>query len=273
MYVEIWYASEQTDRGPIKQNNSGPRSVCQIGNQPISYYNRHMKTNSMDLIELTEPGAPPARPERADAVENRARLLAVAEGLFAEFGVEAVSMAEIARAAGVGKGTLYRHFASKGELCMTLLDTQMRAFQERVLTHLRTMTSADAPKLAQLAWFIEALIRFQEHHIPLLTCAGRDVAQRFHPETSPFAWQRMTVHGLLRTALAAGEIHHAIDLDFITDSFLVWVRPDILHRQRTVNGYTTARIITGLQHNLYALVGCGSFTEQPKNDQETLPDG
>jgi len=37
-------------------------------------------------------------------------------------------MQEIARAAGVGQGTLYRRFANKGQLCMALVDTQMSDF-------------------------------------------------------------------------------------------------------------------------------------------------
>src|SRR6185312_10778811 len=48
--------------------------------------------------------------ERADAARNRRKVLAAAEGLFATRGVAAVSMDDVAAAAGVGKGTLYRRF-------------------------------------------------------------------------------------------------------------------------------------------------------------------
>src|SRR5207249_4161704 len=51
-------------------------------------------------------GAPPK--ERADAARNRARILDAAERLFREHGVAAVSMDQIAQAAKVGKGTLFR---------------------------------------------------------------------------------------------------------------------------------------------------------------------
>lgn len=56
-----------------------------------------------------------ARAPRADAVRNRARLLEAAEAEFAEHGMD-VSVADIAARAGVGKGTVFRHFASKEEL-------------------------------------------------------------------------------------------------------------------------------------------------------------
>jgi AcrR family transcriptional regulator len=54
--------------------------------------------------------------ERADAARNRLRVLAAAERLFAERGVPGVTMDDVAAAAGVGKGTLYRRFVDKGGL-------------------------------------------------------------------------------------------------------------------------------------------------------------
>jgi AcrR family transcriptional regulator len=56
-----------------------------------------------------------ARPLRADAARNREKLLAAAGDAFAEQGTEA-SLEEIAREAGVGVGTLYRHFPTRAAL-------------------------------------------------------------------------------------------------------------------------------------------------------------
>lgn len=55
------------------------------------------------------------RPLRADAARNRELLLAAAAAEFAERGLD-VSVADIARRAGVGKGTVFRHFATKDQL-------------------------------------------------------------------------------------------------------------------------------------------------------------
>lgn len=61
-----------------------------------------------------------ARPLRADAQRNRARVLAAAERVFADRGT-AASTEEVARAAGVGVGTVFRHFPSKEALLQALV--------------------------------------------------------------------------------------------------------------------------------------------------------
>lgn len=61
-----------------------------------------------------------ARPLRADAQRNRARVLAAAERVFAERGT-AASTEEVARAAGVGIGTVFRHFPTKEALLQALV--------------------------------------------------------------------------------------------------------------------------------------------------------
>jgi AcrR family transcriptional regulator len=61
-----------------------------------------------------------ARPPRADAQRNRARVLSAAERVFAERGT-AASTEEVARAAGVGVGTVFRHFPSKEALLQALI--------------------------------------------------------------------------------------------------------------------------------------------------------
>ena len=60
------------------------------------------------------------RPLRADAQRNRARILEAAEAVFAAEGIE-VPVDMIAEKAGVGVGTLYRHFPTKEKLCEAIL--------------------------------------------------------------------------------------------------------------------------------------------------------
>jgi AcrR family transcriptional regulator len=60
------------------------------------------------------------RPLRADAARNRALLLAAAADEFAERGLDA-SVADIARRAGIGKGTVFRHFATKEDLLAAIV--------------------------------------------------------------------------------------------------------------------------------------------------------
>jgi AcrR family transcriptional regulator len=68
---------------------------------------------------------------RADARENRARVLAVARELFAERGLE-VPMAAIARHAGVGVATLYRRFPTKEALVMEAFTEQFAICQATI---------------------------------------------------------------------------------------------------------------------------------------------
>ena len=60
--------------------------------------------------------------ERGDAARNRLLLLDAARTLIAERGADNVSIDDIAAAAGVGKGTVFRRFGSRAGLMMVLLD-------------------------------------------------------------------------------------------------------------------------------------------------------
>jgi AcrR family transcriptional regulator len=69
--------------------------------------------------------AQPARPLRADAARNRARVLEVAYETFAADGL-AVPIDEIARRAGLGAGTVYRHFPTKEDLYRAVVEDRLR---------------------------------------------------------------------------------------------------------------------------------------------------
>ena len=70
-----------------------------------------------------------AKPLRADAARNRARVLEVAYETFASEGL-AVPIDEIARRAGVGPGTIYRHFPTKEALFEAVIGDRVRSFAE-----------------------------------------------------------------------------------------------------------------------------------------------
>src|SRR5687768_18150434 len=80
------------------------------------------------------PNADEGRPrERADAARNRRRVLEAARQLFAERGVQAVTMSDVARAAGVAKGTIFHRFGDRPGLAQALVDEAERELQEQVL--------------------------------------------------------------------------------------------------------------------------------------------
>jgi AcrR family transcriptional regulator len=76
---------------------------------------------------------PTEQTERSDAASNRKRILAAATELFAERGPNCVSMQDVAKAAGVGMGTMYRRFGDRAGLTFALLGERHQAFQEQLL--------------------------------------------------------------------------------------------------------------------------------------------
>jgi AcrR family transcriptional regulator len=87
---------------------------------------------------VTETREGPSRPLRADAARNRARVLEVAYETFAAEGL-AVPIDEIARRAGVGAGTVYRHFPTKEALFEAVISDRVRL----VVDNARALLAAD----------------------------------------------------------------------------------------------------------------------------------
>ena len=108
-----------------------------------------------------------ARPERADAARNRARILEAARTLFAERGVDAVSLEEVAKAAGVAKATLFRRFGDRGALFVALLDEHERELQDALLRG-EPPLGPGAPPQRRLMAFLDALLALSYEHRELL---------------------------------------------------------------------------------------------------------
>ena len=76
---------------------------------------------------MTETLAENQRPQRADARRNRERILEAARQVFAESGIDA-QIDDVARRAGVGVGTVYRHFPTKEALMVELVRLKFQLF-------------------------------------------------------------------------------------------------------------------------------------------------
>ncbi|WP_405849912.1 helix-turn-helix domain-containing protein [Streptomyces niveus] len=96
-------------------------------------------------------GAPP-RPMRADARRNYERVLGEARAAFAEHGTDA-SLEDVARRAGVGIGTLYRHFPTRQALMSAVFQEALADLLDRS----RELAGSDRPCHALVAW-LRALI-------------------------------------------------------------------------------------------------------------------
>jgi AcrR family transcriptional regulator len=118
-------------------------------------------------------GVSTPRPMRADAQRNYERLLSAAFAVFAERGADDASLEEIARRAGVGIGTLYRHFPTRQALLEAVYRDQVDAVRARAEELLRSESPAEA-----LADWLRALASFSstKHSLTsaLLATLGKD---------------------------------------------------------------------------------------------------
>ena len=91
-----------------------------------------------------EPASQAGPSKRADARRNYERLLAAAAAAFAEHGADDVSLEEIARRAGVGIGTLYRHFPARSALLEAVYKDQVDGLDALGAKLLASESSGDA---------------------------------------------------------------------------------------------------------------------------------
>ncbi len=98
---------------------------------------------------------------RVTASERRSLIELAATRLFAQRGFAATTVADIVQAAGVTKPMLYRHFESKQELCVALLE---RCRAELVAAPLAQFTPGAGDPRTQLASMIEAWLEYIEQH-------------------------------------------------------------------------------------------------------------
>nr|BBX78035.1 TetR family transcriptional regulator [Mycobacterium florentinum] len=166
--------------------------------------------------------------ERGDAARNRELLLQAARRLVAKRGAGAVTMDDVAAAAGVGKGTLFRRFGSRAGLMMVLLDEDERASQQAFLFGPPPL-GPDAPPMDRLVAFGRERLCFVHAHHALLSAAKGEPLTR---HAGAAAVQRTHVRVLLQAAHTSG------DLDVQTDALLALLDVDYVEHQLNYGGHT-----------------------------------
>jgi AcrR family transcriptional regulator len=173
---------------------------------------------------------------RADAVRNRARILAAAERLFAERGAQATTMDAVASAAGVGKGTLFRRFGDRASLVFALLDQTDRDLQESILRGPPPL-GPGAPPATRLIAFGEAVLDRLERDGELLFETEAHAGQ--WQRSQPYAALWLHVHALLEEAVPEA------DTDYLAGVLLGTLSPGAFHHQRRVRGIELERLKAG----------------------------
>lgn len=183
-------------------------------------------------------------PERADAARNRARILAATRELLVDRTPCAISIDDVAAAAGVGKGTIYRRFGDRGRLMQALLDEREEAFQAAVLS--------GAPPLGPGADPCERLIAFLCALVDQLEDVGDLIAEVETGQqwlvSPPQRFRRLHVRVLLSDA------RPDLDAEALAEALLAPLNAESYHHQRRHAGHSPERIKGALQALTRALL-------------------
>ncbi len=184
--------------------------------------------------------------ERADAARNRQRILEAAERLFAERGPEQVSMDDIAHAAGVGKGTLFRRFGDRASLARAVFSAHEVAFQEGIIRGAPPL-GPGVPAVERLVAFGRGMLALVDAHGDLLLVAETGSrCRRFRGQ--PYASYRLHVATLL------GEAAPSLDVDYVADALMATLGAEHVAYLREQREMTPERIGDGYEQLVRALV-------------------
>jgi AcrR family transcriptional regulator len=153
----------------------------------------------------TKRSQPPKRKPRADAQRNRERILEVAKEAFTRSGANA-SLDDIAKQAGVGPGTLYRHFPTREELLQAVYRSEL----EKLAAAGRKFTQSMPPIEALRAWlllFVDA-IAAKELIAPALNTLVGDHKKMFE---ASYAQTLEAIRSLVKRAIKSGDIRRDLD--------------------------------------------------------------
>ena len=193
--------------------------------------------------QASSAAAPERAPRRmrADAQRNIGSLLEAAKAVFASSGVDAPAK-EIADLAGVGVGTLYRHFPQRSDLVVAVVQREIDACADAALA----LGASHEPGTALSLW----IRRYTE-----LLASKRGLAAALHSGEPAFDalpgyfYQRLgpALGSLLQAAVASGEIHADISpthlLHAVATLSVPWADEGVGYSQRMV-----ALLVDGLRY-------------------------
>ncbi len=174
------------------------------------------------------------RPERSDAARNREALLVAARRMVEQQGVSALTMDALAREAGVGKGTVFRRFASRAGLRAALLNHSETDFQAQVMTGPPPL-GPGAPPQERLRAFGRTRLEYNLQAARLIEAAGRTGRRSFAAES----FAHLHVVHLLRELDVRG------DLPFLATALLAPLEAVVVEEAVRLEGFPVDRFVTG----------------------------
>lgn len=177
--------------------------------------------------------------ERADAARNRVAVLAATRRLVDERGAGAVTVDAVARAAGVGAGTIYRRFGDRSALLLSLLDDQERDLQAGILRGPPPL-GPGAPAGERLEALVLALADLQEAHGDVLLASETAKAGARYHTGAYRAWHQ-------HAAMLIREARPDTDAELAAHLLLAPLAAELATHVRGSEGVTDARLRESLR--------------------------
>ena len=181
------------------------------------------------------PNAPGAwRRQREAASRNETAIVDAASALFRDRGVENVDVRDIAAAAGVGIGTVYRRFGDKASVIAAAIGEQERALQDALLSGPPPL-GPGAPPRERLAAFLAALCELTEHNLDVLAASEG---------SSPGARYRIGAYHAWRphVSVILSALDVTLDVDWLADTLLASLAAEHYRHQRHDRAMSASRI-------------------------------
>jgi AcrR family transcriptional regulator len=158
-----------------------------------------------DQIDVKRKPTPRVRKPRADGARNRQLLIDAAKAAFAEVGLN-VSLEEIARRAGVGIGTLYRHFPTREAVVEAVYRREVEQLAEAVPQLLETWPAGEA-----LHKWMHLFIDYIATKRLIAPSLGAAVARKSTLHTTSVELITGAISTLVGRAIASGAVRKDID--------------------------------------------------------------
>ena len=173
----------------------------------------HDVVERTEMVTATSGMTSERSTRRADAVRNRTSILEAARQLVTEQGTE-VAMGEIARAAGVAVGTLYRHFPNKADLLAAVVNEYVEALADDAQDAWARVEAGRADAAQELLEFLERALEMisRSHAAKAVAQALGAQVEYSEPETRAIeALERLIeagrASGRLRSDLTVSDLY------------------------------------------------------------------